>query len=95
MAPGPGTTEVFAARRRAWWAHRQGLDGSLAGASPESVLARSGWARSVAGAGPYLTLFARTEAFVRDELGDARSFSLDSIKSRLPRLAALRSAGGR
>ncbi len=55
----PGTTEVFAARRRAWWAHRQGLDGSLAGASPETVLARSGWARSVAGAGPYLTLFAR------------------------------------
>jgi hypothetical protein len=30
------------------------------------------------------------EAFVREELGDARSFSLDSPKSRGPRLAALR-----
>jgi hypothetical protein len=32
----------------------------------------------------------RTEAFVRDQLGDARSFSLDSPKSRVPRIAALR-----
>ena len=31
-----------------------------------------------------------TEAFVRDELGDARSFSLDSPRSRLPRIEALR-----
>ncbi len=44
---------------RAWWWHRQGLDGSLAGATPAAVLARSGWARSVGGANPYLTLFAR------------------------------------
>jgi hypothetical protein len=35
----------------------------------------------------------KTEAFIRDQLGDARSFSLDSPKSRAPRLAALRSAG--
>jgi hypothetical protein len=34
----------------------------------------------------------RTEAFVRDQLGDARSFSLDSPKSRAPRIAALRNA---
>jgi hypothetical protein len=33
---------------------------------------------------------ARTERFVRDELGDARSFSLDSPKSRSPRIQALR-----
>ena len=33
---------------------------------------------------------ARTEAYVRDQLGDARSFSLDSPKSRAPRIAALR-----
>ena len=46
-------------RLRAWWSHRQGLDGSLAGASPTEVLDRAGWARSVGGAGPYLTLFAR------------------------------------
>ncbi len=44
---------------RAWWSHRQGLDGSLDGASPSEVLARAGWARSVAGVGPYLTLFSR------------------------------------
>ncbi|MFJ4191386.1 hypothetical protein [Kitasatospora sp. NPDC089509] len=35
---------------------------------------------------------ARTEAFVRDELGDARGFSLDSPKSRAPKIAALREA---
>ncbi|WP_199922941.1 DNA glycosylase AlkZ-like family protein [Streptomyces sp. NRRL B-24484] len=34
----------------------------------------------------------RTEAFVRDELGDARGFGLDSPKSRAPRIAALRAA---
>ncbi len=45
---------------RAWWWHRQGLDGSLAGADPAAVLASTGWARSVGGANPYLTLFART-----------------------------------
>jgi hypothetical protein len=31
-----------------------------------------------------------TEAFVRDQLGDARSFSLDSPKSRKPKLEAMR-----
>jgi hypothetical protein len=35
---------------------------------------------------------ARTEEFVRSELGDARSFSLDSPKSRAPRIEALRKA---
>jgi hypothetical protein len=35
---------------------------------------------------------ARTEAFVRDDLGDARSFSLDSPASRAPRIAALRNS---
>lgn len=44
---------------RAWWWHRQGLDGSLAGRSAAEVLARTGWARSIGGAAPYLTLFAR------------------------------------
>jgi hypothetical protein len=32
----------------------------------------------------------RTQDYVRRELGDARSFSLDSPKSREPRVAALR-----
>jgi hypothetical protein len=44
---------------RAWWFQRQGLDGGLEGATSGGVLARTGWARSVGGAGPYLTLFAR------------------------------------
>ena len=44
---------------RAWWWHRQGLDGSLQRKTPAEILERTGWARSVAGVGPYLTLFAR------------------------------------
>jgi hypothetical protein len=44
---------------RAWYAHRQGLDGSLDGKSAAEVLGRIGWARSVGGTGPYLTLFSR------------------------------------
>jgi hypothetical protein len=44
---------------RAWWAHRQGLDGSLHGSSAAEVLERTGWARSVGGSAPYLGLFAR------------------------------------
>ena len=35
---------------------------------------------------------ARTEAYIRDQLGDARSFSLDSPKSRAPRIKAIREA---
>src|SRR5262245_42443977 len=45
---------------RNWWSHRQGLDGTLAGKLPAEVFERSGWARSVAGIGPYLTLFSRS-----------------------------------
>jgi hypothetical protein len=44
---------------RAWWSHRQGLDGSLLGKSPAEILDRAGWSRSVGGVGPYLTLFSR------------------------------------
>jgi hypothetical protein len=47
---------------RAWWSHRQGLDGRLDGKNPAEVLAETGWARSVGGVGPYLTLFARAGA---------------------------------
>jgi hypothetical protein len=36
---------------------------------------------------------AETEAYVRTGLGDARSFSLDSPKSRTPRVDALRKMG--
>ncbi|WP_426976024.1 DNA glycosylase AlkZ-like family protein [Pseudarthrobacter sp. O4] len=56
-------------RLRAWAWHRQGLDGSLAGCTAEQVFARAGWARSVGGANPYLSLFAR--AGIRREQVDA------------------------
>jgi hypothetical protein len=55
---------------RAWWHHRQGLDGHLVGLSAADVLARTGWARSVGGSTPYLTLFARA-GIGRDEVDKA------------------------
>ena len=58
-----------AATIRAWWAHKQGLDGSLAGRTAAEVLERRGWARSVGGAAPYLTLHAR--AAISREAADA------------------------
>ena len=54
------------AKLQAWWSHRQGLDGSLIRKSPTEVLTRSGWARSVGGVGPYLTIFARSGASRED-----------------------------
>lgn len=53
------TAKLDAATLRAWWFQRQGLDGSLAGKPPAEALETTGWARSVGGVGPYLTLFAR------------------------------------
>lgn len=44
---------------REWWSKKQGLDGTLEGSSPFVILEKSGWARSVGGVNPYLTLFAR------------------------------------
>ena len=57
------------ATQRAWSWHRQGLDGSLEGRGAADVLRRAGWARSVGGANPYLTLFSR--AGVRRGQADA------------------------
>ena len=37
----------------------------------------------------------RNEAFVREDLGDARSFSLDTPASRAPRIQALRAAASK
>jgi hypothetical protein len=64
-----------ATKLRAWWSHRQGLDGLLRGKAPAAVLARSGWARSVGGVGPYLTLFAR--AGTSREAADAAVAALE------------------
>jgi hypothetical protein len=51
-----------AVKLRAWWSHRQGLDGRLLGKPPARVLEETGWARSVGGSSPYLGLFARCGA---------------------------------
>src|SRR5271165_3113583 len=64
-----------AAKIRAWHAFRQGLDGSLAGKSAAEVLGRTGWARSVGGVGPYLTLFSR--AGISRESADASIAKLE------------------
>jgi hypothetical protein len=52
-------SEVTIEKLRAWWAHRQALDGALRGATAAEVLARTGWSRSVGGFTPYIGLFAR------------------------------------
>jgi hypothetical protein len=70
-------------RLRAWAWHKQGLDGSLAGRTAEEVFVRAGWARSVGGANPYLTLFAR--AGIRREQVDA-----DVLAHRILELPAVR-----
>jgi hypothetical protein len=65
---------VDASKLRAWYAHRQGLDGSLEGKSSAEVLERAGWARSVGGVSPYLTLFSR--AGITREQADAAAKNL-------------------
>jgi hypothetical protein len=57
--PGRHNVGVDTRLRMAWWWRRQGLDGSVAAGTPAEVLATTGWARSVGGANPYLSLFAR------------------------------------
>lgn len=53
-------SKAFDARRAAWWFHRQGLGRSATPAGPvETVLAATGWLRSVGGANPYLAIRAR------------------------------------
>jgi hypothetical protein len=71
---GPPAGTLTTERLRAWAWHKQGLDGSLAGCSAEEVFTRAGWARSVGGANPYLTLFAR--AGIRREQVDADVLAL-------------------
>jgi len=65
---------VDPSKLRAWYAHSQGLDGSLEGKSAAEVLQRAGWARSVGGVSPYLALFAR--AGISREQADAAAQKL-------------------
>ena len=60
---------------RAWYAHKQGLDGSLSGATPAQVLERSGWSRSIGSAGPYFTFQSR--AGISREAADAAVAKLE------------------
>jgi hypothetical protein len=50
------------------------------------------WASFIPKNKDLLAAVAKTEEYVRAQLGDARGFSLDSPKSRAPRIAALREA---
>lgn len=74
---------VDPAKLRAWYAHCQGLDGSLEGKSSAEVLQRAGWARSVGGVSPYLSLFSR--AGINREQADA-----DAAKLRIYELPSAR-----
>jgi hypothetical protein len=68
---------------RAWWSQRQRLDGSAEEMSAREVLETTGWARSVAGASPYLALFARAglrRAAVDAELAKAGVHELPAAR---------------
>jgi len=66
---------------RAWWAQRQGLDGSFTQATSEVTLDRCGWARSVGGANPYLTLYARAGISREQADGDAAALRIHELPS--------------
>ncbi len=59
MAARARSSTLDLSRVRAWWAARQGLLTVDPSQAPATVLARTGWARSVGGVNPYLGLFAR------------------------------------
>ena len=68
---------------RAWWFHRQGLDGSCAGDSAAKVFQCRGWARGVGGSNPYITVFARSglsRAAVDQELANLEIHELPSAR---------------
>src|SRR5580692_2060721 len=72
---------VDASKLRAWYAHRQGLDGSLEGKSSAEVLQRAGWARSVGGVSPYLTLFSRAGISREQADADAKKLKIYELPS--------------
>jgi len=72
---------VDASKLRAWYAHRQGLDGSLEGKSSAEVFERAGWARSVGGVSPYLTLFSRAGITREQADADAAKLKIYELQS--------------
>ena len=72
---------VDASKLRAWYSHRQGLDGSLEGKPAAEILQRAGWARSVGGVSPYLTLFARAGTSREQADAGARKLEIYELPS--------------
>jgi hypothetical protein len=72
---------IDAQKLRAWYAHRQGLDGSLERKSSAEVLDRAGWARSVGGVSPYLTLFSRAGITREEADQDAKKLKIYELPS--------------
>lgn len=64
---------------RAWAWHKQCLDGTLQGANAADVFTRAGWARSVGGANPYLTLFARSGTSRAEADADVLSLKIHEL----------------
>jgi hypothetical protein len=58
----------------------------------DTVLGEIAWTSFVPRNEALVAAVKETERYIQDQLGDARSFSLDSPKSREPRIAALRGA---
>ena len=69
------------AKLGAWYAHRQGLDGSLEGKSSADVLIKTGWARSVGGVSPYLSLFSRAGISREQADADAKKLEIYELPS--------------
>jgi len=63
----------------AWWWQRQGLGETAGDTAPAGVLARTGWARSVGGANPYLTLFARAGTSRADADAAVRALDIHEL----------------
>jgi hypothetical protein len=72
---------VDVAKLRAYWFRKQGLDGSLAGQESQTVLSRSGWARSVGGSNPYLTLYGRAGISRKRAEADAQAMRICELPS--------------
>jgi hypothetical protein len=66
---------------QAWWFERQGLMEPDPSLSPAQVLARTGWARSVGGSNPYLTLFARAGISREDADRDVETQEIHELPS--------------
>lgn len=69
------------AKLRGWWFARQGLDGSMQGLSSAEVLSKVGWARSVGGSNPYLTLFSRAGISMKQADEDAKAKRIYELPS--------------